>query len=491
LRPRLGQEPRRDARSPRFLWRRVVIGSPQTTVVLGIYAFAVFFLTLGIAAIIVGMHDAALAETTFGVTVASVVLVVIGLVLCVAAYHLIRISKRSRWEWAVVRPPCKPVVLVAFILTILLGIYVFFSAIQTVGTQRVVVVSVALALVAVALAGLWVFGRDARVTLPRLGAIALALIGTTIGAWQFWYQNQYVPSRAGRAVTLKVNIHLADEQKAYDVIRATVEYEDIGGRSLSVIGSAYTLTGSRVVRCHRPAVTENVRPFFRGFLLDPQRSRFMADVWEIQPASVLAAGKFVGDGRRLEPDVPAGRALAFLVPRRRYQLLRFRAQLFAIPAAIQLSPLPYYESFPGDNYLYGLWHIDDDSWLHDLLSGRERWVVMRYELVRRPRARTTSSDLRVTARFPDPTWSQQQPGERQLHELFGVVQTSPERFKNATNDPVLAEQPNDASEPFAGTELALEDVAEPNDDDSLPAGGCRPAPRRVSTRRVPPGSPRR
>jgi hypothetical protein len=31
--------------------------------------------------------------------------------------------------------------------------------------------------------------------------------------------------------------------------------------------------------------------------------------------------------------------------------------------------------------MYGFWHVDDDSWLNDLVSGRERWVVIRYELV--------------------------------------------------------------------------------------------------------------
>jgi hypothetical protein len=476
----------------RSLRRQDVVPSTRSVLVAGIYAFAAFLLTLGVTAIVIGVHDAAIARTSFGVTAASVVLVVVGVTLFIAGCHLIRLSKKSRWEWGVVRPPCRPIVLVAFVLTVLLGVYVFFAAIQTRGTQRLVVVSVALALIGVALAGLRVFGKDARVTLPRLGAIALALVGTAIGAWQFWYQNQYVPARAGRAVALKVSMHLAGEQRAHHVVRATVEYEDIGGRSLSVIGSAYTLTGSRVIRCHRTAAVESVRPFFSGFLLDPQRSRFMADAWEIQPPTVLAAGKFVGDGKRLEPDVPSGRTLVFFVPRRRYQLLRFRAQLFAIPASVELSSLPRYETFAGDNYLYGYWHVEDDSWLHDLVYGRERWVVMRYELVHDPKTTSTdpkttstSSDLRVTALFPDPTWNRGRPSEAQVHELFGVLEVAPGRFKNAREDPVLAERPNDASEPFADTEVALEDVAAPNTVANSPAV-CRRDSSAVPTRSASP-----
>jgi len=57
----------------------------------------------------------------------------------------------------------------------------------------------------------------------------------------------------------------------------------------------------------------------------------MTDVWEERPATVLAAGKFLGDGKRLDPNVPSSREFAFFVPGHRYQLLRLRAQLFAIP----------------------------------------------------------------------------------------------------------------------------------------------------------------
>src|SRR5207247_7990940 len=141
------------------------------------------------------------------------------------------------------------------------------------------------------------------VTLPRLGAIALGLIATSIGAWEFWYQNQYVPSRAGSAVVLRVDLRRAGQQRAYDVIQATLEYEDVGGRSVSVIGSTYTLAGSRVVGCHRRATVREVRHIFKSFLTDPQRTRFMADVWEMEPPTVLAAGKFVGDGKRLDQNV--------------------------------------------------------------------------------------------------------------------------------------------------------------------------------------------
>ncbi len=287
-----------------------------------IYAFVACFVAIAAAATAVGLHDARIAGGSLGTTALSVGLLAIGLFLAGAAYQLAELSRTSRGERGV-RPPCKPPVLIAFLLTALLGLVVFFSAIGARAGQWPIVVVVALALMAVGVYGLRFFWGDVKITAPHVGgAIALGLIGTAIGVWQFWYQNQYVPSRAGRAVALKAGLQLGGERKAYHVVRATVEYEDIGGRSVSVIGSTYTLTGSRVVRCHRSATVARVKQYFERLILDPQRSRFMADVVEQQPATVLAAGKFVGDGKRLEPNVPSHRDLVFLVPRGRYQLLR-------------------------------------------------------------------------------------------------------------------------------------------------------------------------
>ena len=187
----------------------------------------------------------------------------------------------------------------------------------------------------------------------------------------------------------------------------------------------------------------------------------MADVFEEQPPAVLAAGKFVGDGKRLDATLSASRDLVFFVPRHRYQLLRLRAQLFAIPASVPLSQrtLPTYRyDLPRDHEVYGFWHVDDDSWVHDLVYGRERWVVLRYELVdpEHKLATQTSPDLRVTARFPAPSWTKRPPSDTRVERLFDHPEAS------------------DASEPFADAELPLEQVGEPTaaDDRKLEHAGC-------------------
>jgi hypothetical protein len=427
----------------------------QLRVRLPVYLFTALLLTLGVVFVGIGVHDAALPRTNLGLTAGSAILLAIGTVLLVGSYRLATLTHRHSFSGRE-RPACSPVVLFSFILTALLGLYVFFSAIRTPGPQRPVASVAGCAMVLAAAYGLRFFVTEARVTLPRVGTIVLGLVGTTIGAFEVWYQNQYVPARAGRAVELSSTLDLRAHQQRYEVIRAGIAYQGLGRKRVTVIGSTYTLTGSRLVRCERSASAERVQPIFKGFLLDPQRTRFVAGVWEKQPATVLAAGKFVGDGKRLEPSVPSRREIIFHVPRHRYQLLRFRAQLFAIPGSVQLSQreLPEYRTFNDDNYVYGFWHIDDDSWLHDLIYGRERWIVMRYELVNKPEAKTTSPDLRVTARFPTPTWSRGRPTQATVTRLFAQF------------------QPSDASEPFADTELALEPVAEPTRTEELPRS-CR------------------
>jgi len=430
------------------------VRTPDGKAIALLYVFAVLLGAVAVAALVVGVHDAALAGSSVGVIVSSGMLLVVGAVLLVVVVQLVGMSRRGNWEGDE-RPPCKPIVLVGFLLTILLAVYVLFSAARGASAQRAVVVAVAIGLLVLAVAGLRFFGSDARVTLPRIGGIVLGLVGTLFAAWQFWYQNHYVPARAGRAVELKAVLSLDGRQKTSDVVRARLDYEDVGGTSVVVIGSAYTLTGSRLVRCRRPSPAEAVKDVFNGFLVDPQRSRYMTQEWEEQPPQLLATGKFVGDGKRLDPDVAGSRDVVFLVPHGRYQLLRLRAQLFAIPASVELSArsLPTYE-YLDDNALYGFWHVEDDSWLHDLLYGRDRWVVLRYDLVNRFPNRApptqTAPDIRVSARFPDPTWSGGKPSGKEAQRLF--------------EQPA----PSDSSEPFANSELAVGDLVQRTPQDSAP-----------------------
>jgi hypothetical protein len=422
----------------------------------GFVVLGCLFALLAAAAIVIGLHDVALADANLAVTVTSVVLIAFAVTALVAAYQLLGLSRRTTWIDGT-RPACKPPVLVALLFLLIAGLYAFVSGIRAAGDQRLFVVAVGVALVSVALIGLVVFGSEVRVTAPRLGAVILGMVGATVTAWQFWYQNEYAPSQAGRAIALSARLTKDATQRDAYIVRAVVRFEAVSGRSLTVVGSAYTLTAARLVSCDRRerADVAEVAQVFNGFLIDPQRSRFTADVREQQPSTLLVAGKFVGDGRRLEPEVPHAREIVFHVPRGRYQLLRLRAQMFAISGAVDLSQQkpPQYELAP-NGYLYGFWQVDDDSWLRDLLYGRERWLVTRYELVRKPGDAKAYADQRVTARLTEASWDGGRPTLAEAASLFTTLRLT------------------DPAEPFATTELALDPLARPTADDALPRA-CR------------------
>lgn len=383
--------------------------------------FAGFFSLAGIAALVVGAHDATLHGSGLGVLFPGLLLLLAGGVFIGAAWKLIR-AARSPKEHEKRSLSCEPPVPLAFLVSILLGVYVFFGALAGTGPQRAIVITVSVAFMAAGAVGLGLFWGDIEVSVVRVGAtVALTVTGLLVGVWEFWYQNAYVPSHLDRAVSVQVSLKKLRTQGRYDLLSATFGYQDIGSRAVVVLGSVYTLTGSTVIACPRSETPKRERPLFKGQLPDPQRSRFMYPVWEIQPATILAAGTFAPQGRRLAPSAPASRQLILYVPHNRYQLLRLRAQVLAISASVPLAAKPPVPKNTGDQDIYSLWQLRDGGWFQSLLSGSRGWIVTRYEIVN-PESKANHDnadpDLRVIAKFPNSTWSGNQPNAAQIRKLF-------------------------------------------------------------------------
>ena len=144
-------------------------------------------------------------------------------------------------------------------LPILLGVYVFFGAQAGGGTQRAIVIGFSLLFMAAGFLGFVLFWSQIKKSTARVGAgVALTVVGLVIGGWEFWYQNQYVPSHLDRAVSVQVSLKNLGIQDGNDVLSANLDYEDVGGRAVVVLGSDYTLTGSTIVPCPRQPTASSV-----------------------------------------------------------------------------------------------------------------------------------------------------------------------------------------------------------------------------------------
>ena len=75
--------------------RRPATDRPTAAAAASIYALAAFFLILGAASLIVGAHDAALAQPTLGVTAGGALLLVGGILLVGAAVSLDHLVRRA------------------------------------------------------------------------------------------------------------------------------------------------------------------------------------------------------------------------------------------------------------------------------------------------------------------------------------------------------------------------------------------------------------
>src|SRR5262249_4468825 len=120
----------------------------RVPIVPAVRVFAGFFLVAGVAALVGGVHDVTLAAGRFGVLLPAILLTVSGVVFVGAAWKLIPIALPQKWDEGQ-QPPCEQPVPLAFVVSILLGVYVFFGALSGAGAQQTIVVAVALVFIAV------------------------------------------------------------------------------------------------------------------------------------------------------------------------------------------------------------------------------------------------------------------------------------------------------------------------------------------------------
>jgi hypothetical protein len=369
---------------------------------------------VGGAALVVGAHDAFLPAASLTTVLTGTLMLlagavaVLGAVVLFARPQLVRDRERP---WA-------RVVFAAFVCSTLIAVYVLAAALRSEERNPVAAPIAALAFLAGALGALY-FARGLTLRARDIGASALGLAGTVFAAWQLWYTNEYVPSRAGASVELSAAVTVLDTAGERSSGRVTLTTRNRSSRDLIVVGSAYTLLGTTLGAEPAPPDSDRAARAFRGVLRDPQATRFARSTRERSP-ELLTAGKFVGDRETLRAGAEQTRHYAVTFPSRCFDGLRLRAEAFAVgDLDLTLTKPPVVRRSERDGYVYISWFVDPGSWLKSLVEAPYRWVVIRYEI---PDVTALSPPdfIRVTARFPSPSWSSDPPTLEAAERLFAT-----------------------------------------------------------------------
>lgn len=393
----------------------------------------------GLASVAVGCYDAFVADLSAPDRLSAFALLVAGLTMCagtIAVVHLLLGPPPAREQMA------RTVALLGSIAAFLAAVFLLASVLRTAGETQVP--EGLLTVAAITSAGcIWFFRSGTRLTAVRIGSTFLAVLGTLAGVAQYAYSNDLASSALTHTFQLEAHLTKAGMSGDLEVVRASIAVTNSGGSAAVSVGSAYTFTGEAAFPCPRPATLRTVTSYFDFSVPDPQSLRFSRYV-ALMPARVLAAGKVLGDGARLDSGQVVKRSYLFYVEPHTFQLLALRAQVFALPAgAVALgSSTSDFEAMPSpqakqwqpnrDGDLYVFWRVRDHSLLHALLAGPDQWLVVRYELSQAPKLPThTNPAIRATARLTPSAWAAAHPtpsGAAQLFPTLSAVASASEPF---------------------------------------------------------------
>lgn len=337
--------------------------------------FSPFLLGLGLLAVGAGVHDLGLEDAPFAVNALAAAFVGAGVVFLTGGYVLVS-GRRAALSKTSARWP-----LAGFVAGAITGFFLFIAELRSLSVS-VLVVMAALLVVAVSLLGakvLWAQG----VKLGDLGKLALAVLGTAFGLFQFWYANQYVPQVSYPAAHASASLEAASPVGDPATYRAQVTLKNEGKTRLVILASAYYITESAL----KPAkATETLDALARPFKTTPNG---VSDVWMAQvarysryereaKARVVQSGRLIPAGWYLEPGQEVSREYAVRAAPESRSILRLVAH-FAVAKgdAFELGVEPSFRPKRQDSVVVSEWPVKNDSVLRWLLDG-ETVILVNY-----------------------------------------------------------------------------------------------------------------
>jgi hypothetical protein len=364
---------------------RVRVSREQTSPHVRAIAIAIglFLLAVGVFGFVVGLHDAALRDDPRSVKVVGVLLTVAGLVVIVAGVALLVFATNraqvQRWSGRLVLAACLIVAGAAG--------YFVVAAIRSLDRSWATV-ALAATVIVLAILSLRFFERVSGVTLGKVGAFLLTAVGIAFGAVQFWYQQEYVPAHAPAALSLTTKLAAAGTRGSRELYTATVTLKNVGSGRVIAFTGTYRVSGIRWKRGAGDATPEVITSPFKSKSVDPYFERFSRYYAQTDPTPVTV-GKLFAENEYLEAGEELSREYLIAIPECAYSVLSLRANtVIAKGELLRPSREPttdhYFFRLPVESTDGGpptertgvaaVWHLEDNSWLKDLVDTKERWL---------------------------------------------------------------------------------------------------------------------
>jgi hypothetical protein len=353
-------------------WPRRAVTQREKWLV-GLIALALF--SLGFLALVVGIHDVSLRDEPLRVTATGGVIAAAGLLVGFAGVLLwsftFNLKTIEVWSGRLVLAACWLVAIGA--------VYVLIAEGRSL-TVDWLILAVAGVIFALAVAAFFFLEKVTLVTLGKVGAFLLGVIGTAFGVFQFWYQQEYLPTHRPPALSLTAGIESAGERPGRELYKATITTKNTGTVKVIAFTGTYVLSGLTYGAVKKEPTEDRIMAPLQQDLADPYYSRFLRH-YAPNTFTPIAAGRLFAENRYFEPNDELSREYIVAAPRCRYALLMLRTnivvgsgellQLEDKPAVPRMFFIPPSRNVVG---VFSEWHVKDDSWIHDVVDGKERWI---------------------------------------------------------------------------------------------------------------------
>ena len=352
---------------------------PSLPLELGALAAAAWLAVLGLAATVIGVHDAVDA-TEINVRLAGALLLIAGILMLSGSVGLVR-----RTEVGL------SLAIIAALLGVLIGIMMFVTQVANDEPDRRLaawaLIIVASGATAYCVRAVVSPAERAKNIWSRLPVLKSAIsIGVLASVAQFWYSQMYVPATAPPILTLEMKVGKVTRRAGHLIIEGSVVVRNASDTKVALLASTLDMKGTRLT-------SAQIKPdIFAGVVRDAESAAFrMANRYVVHgPERVISHGRLLSD-----TFLDAGEAVTVPIitwlPEHTYNTVYIsaavwggRASALKLEDATETNSLSVRDgvfteanALPTKDGVFYVTRLPEASWLQRLTRG-ERYLRVRY-----------------------------------------------------------------------------------------------------------------